>query len=81
MESAVAVIVLGAVMILVGLTPGQWNDMVRGVATGITNFSDALRGIPTYDHSAPQADRNREPRVALFGVSLVLLGILAILTP
>ena len=77
MESVAALLVLGALMIVLGLVPGQWNNLVWGVATGITNFSDALRGNPSYDHGNPPADRNREPIVALLGVALILLGILA----
>ena len=80
MESVAAILVLGALMVVVGMVPGQWNNLVWGVATGITNFSDALRGNPSYEHGNPPADRNREPVVALIGVALILLGVLVSLT-
>lgn len=80
MEGVAAAIVLGVVMIVVGLMPGHWRELAVGVAHGIANFSDALRGVPQYERETERSSREREPLLALLGVALVLLGILAFLS-
>lgn len=80
MEGVAVAIVFGLVMIVVGLAPGLWRELVDGVAHGIASFSDALRGMPHYERTAAPTNREREPLLALLGLALVLLGILAFLS-
>ncbi len=80
MEGVAVSLVFGVVMIVVGLMPGLWRELVDGFANGIANFSDALRGVPQYERGAAPSSRKREPLLAMLGAALVLLGILAFLS-
>lgn len=77
MENAAVVVALGAVMIGLGMVRGLWDDLADGVSAGISNFSAVLRGLPAHAIPARRTERRREPLVALMGVAVVLLGLLA----
>lgn len=77
MENAAVVVAFGIVMIVLGMVRGLWDDLADGLIAGISNFSSVLRGMPSHVIPARRAERRREPLVALLGVAVVLLGVLA----
>jgi len=80
MKGASIAVVFGAVMIVIGLTPGLWRDLVEELSTGIRYFSDSLRGIPPYGPLTSHSNRERQPLLMLLGIALILLGTLNFLS-
>jgi len=67
----------GTALIVLGMVRGLWDDLADGVMAGISNFSAVLRGMPAHAIPARRAERRREPLVALIGLAVALLGLLA----
>jgi len=77
MGNADGALVFGIVMIVLGMVPGLWHDLTACMAAGMLNFSAALFGMPPHASALRQDVQRREPLVALLGLAVVLLGILA----
>jgi len=76
MKGAALAISFGIAMIVIGLSRG----FVQGMIDGITNFAEAIRGVPPNMRPIDYSIGHREPLLALLGAAFVLLGVWAYLS-